>query len=138
MAVIKKIPLNNQAGLKSSLVANFLEKRFSIVEVEPIYLDGVLTADFNNFVATKLFFILDFKILGTGVLQVAGGRVSFYDEANVLKYVARKEVISYDVVAAAVDFLPQQINLENIFFSRVDDIQYDYYIMNGYKLTIRL
>lgn len=136
MTLRETIDKADNNSISTLLVADYLDKNFSIEAIEPFYFEGVLGAPVNNYVNTKLFFFLDLVVMGIRVEHVLPPNLFVYDDQNNLVYQSTSCRAFFDTVAGAAAYLGQKIHLKNVIASRLNDVDYDYYALTGYQLTI--
>ena len=107
-----------------------------IVNVEPItYIGAIAGSEFEDYAATKMY--LCFGLNGSMTIHdhPTPANIQTYNEANVLS--GQHGNNAYVHLPAGVDeYTAIDINIKNLWFSRLVLEIYEYIIFNGYRITL--
>lgn len=124
-------------SISTMLVADYLDKNFIIDEIEPLVHNDALNPTFTVYNANILFFgISTLWSLSPATFGIHG-RIFLHDHLNAIVNRYGRNYPFWDVTAAAAKFEPDQILVENTYFSRVTETAYAHVLFQGYKLTIQ-
>lgn len=117
---------------------NYLRATFAITAIAPVYFQGgVGGSEFLTYAANKLYFCLS-MVLSENTVGVSnsGNSVVLYNQANAAFSYLRNDYPAWDATASAMRYVINDINVNDLFFSRLSTTFYDTIIFNGYRLTI--
>lgn len=112
-----------------------------IINVIPYaYTGNIAGTDLTTYAANIMYICLNL-IASTNALggtAVTGGMISFYDEANTQYFNGFNKNPMWDATAAAANIWYNNINISNIYFSRINDpaTMYAKIKFIGYKVTL--
>ncbi len=104
--------------------------------VEPLLYQGVIGGEFIVYANTKLYLCFSFHGSYSGVAGIVGGVIRFEDEGNLAQLYNENQSIAYDSVAPAINYIQNNIEIKNFWFSRIMLVQYDYMKFIGYRITL--
>jgi hypothetical protein len=109
----------------------------TILNVEPLYYIGSsIGSEFLNYNATKLYLALNYQLSANITLSVTGQKIDFYNELNNLEMSLANNVILYDTVNSLIQCANNNVEQNNFYFSRFAMQNIDYFIFNGYRITL--
>jgi hypothetical protein len=110
-----------------------------IVNVEYLYImDGFGGAALQllNYAANILYLCLEFSMVGTDFSDLVPSFCGIYDENNIQVYNLTNGVISFDPVAAAPNYMSNNAELKNFYFSHIAPTAINYIKFNGFRVTL--
>jgi len=109
---------------------------FNITAFEPLLYEGAIAgSEFLTYNANKLYLCFDLIIAFNGGAAAANGLVQIYDEGDAIILYGQNQSIAYEAVAAAIWSSKNDINIKNLYFSRIVTAQYNYMKFIGYRIT---
>lgn len=102
--------------------------------ITPLYYQGPIAgSEFLTYDEEKLYLALEFDACYNTPTSVGGaGLILFHDEANVINFHLQNNHPVWDT--AAVEYCITNVSIKNIYFSRIETINFDYMKFNGYKI----
>jgi len=88
------------------------------------------------YVANVLYLCLEFTIVGTDFSDLVPTWCTLYNENDLASYVLTNGVISFDPVAAAPNYMGNNAELKNFYFSHIAPSNVGYIKFNGFKVTL--
>lgn len=109
-----------------------------IINVEPLcYIGASNGSEFIVYAATKMYICFSFagRLVSTNV-QATATTFNFYNSADAVYYTGINELISYNTTTATMNFLMNNVIVDNIYFSRVLPLAPSYIKFIGYRITL--
>jgi len=108
-----------------------------IANVQELHYQGAIAAsEFTIYAATKLYLCFDFETCCSDVATIAIGLIQFFNENNVLFLYTQNNSIIYEPIGAAINYAKNNLNMKNLWFSRIDNNGYNYMKFIGYRITL--
>jgi len=105
--------------------------------ITPLYYSGVfLGSEFLVYNAGKLYMALELNFNGATVPQPPPQYVETHNMADAANNYHSNQTLAWDVTAAAFKTTLNDINLKNIWFSRIVTAGYSSIMFNGYRLNV--
>lgn len=121
---------------ESRLVYDYLLAKFDIDTIVPLVAQVEHAgSEFATYNAQKLYFGLLVEF-GNGAASANIPSCSFYNEANVLFYIANNNNYYYDTSIPQYRTSPNTIVLNDIWFSRCTRSVFVYFRFVGYRITL--
>ncbi|MEA2065628.1 MAG: hypothetical protein U9O65_00775 [Thermotogota bacterium] len=112
-----------------------LNNLFDITAMEPLfYQSNVAGSEFETYNSKKLYFALDIAFGEANVAVNQPSLVRFYNEMNSYKFEASNDSCVYD--NSSLLYKANNINIKNIYFSKLTTVQYAQMKFIGYRLTL--
>jgi hypothetical protein len=112
-----------------------------IINVEPIYFSGLIAgSEFLTYAATKLYLGLYIKTFVAPAVNfaVASAYLSLWDETGATAMIQLYNLsLAWDVTAIGFKATPNPAEISNVYFSKATLTIYNYFIFNGYRITLQ-
>lgn len=105
--------------------------------ITPLCFTGwIAGSEFLTYDVKKLYIGLDVNFSINTAPTSGPAYINLYDPANAVNLWLLNQSGFWDATAAAVKYVPNNIPVKNIWFSRFTATLYNYINFNGYKITI--
>lgn len=103
----------------------------------PLYYQGVIAgSEFLTYDVNKLYICLDFKAARPPALLADLASITVYKIGNIVSHTFEWNQPAWDVTAAGMRYINNDIVRHNFYFVRIVAAQYETMMFNGYKLTV--
>lgn len=108
-----------------------------IVNVVPLmYIGAQAGSEFLTYAATKLYLCLFLEMAYNGAVANDPLITTLADQANNTSFSLTDQIGYYDAGAPSRRFYGNNINIKNIYFSRINATNYTYVSFIGYRITL--
>jgi hypothetical protein len=122
---------SEQKILWNEILLRFGEK----IAVRPIYYEGAITgSEFATYIANKTYLSLYSVVTTQGYGSSSPWYVELYNHLNASKAIYSNNVCYWDATAAAARFVGNTLELKNVYFHRLDKINYTTLIFKGFRI----
>jgi len=117
---------------------NYVQNLIAYTQITPIYYqDAIGGSEFLTYNAGKLYLANEIKFSLSGApTSATRARIIFYNEANAASFVMENDVIYWDVTLVVATFFGNNVETKNIYFGRLNNVDYDFMVFNGYRITV--
>jgi len=97
---------------------------------------AIAGSEFLTYDVGKLYIALNLKANCSATVTVGPDYIVLYNQLNAFSYYAANNAAFWDATAANAKSYPNDLNLINVWFSRITNTGCDFMIFNGYRLNV--